>query len=146
MLSNAEGLGARHGDSATARRRPAPKTTPRRNCPPAPRSTPKVRSKTGGVSEILVSTSLVTMRKFCEGKEGPFQTAIELNSQRDRACADARVAMRRLHAAKLPLAYVLLAKTEQVRGPSRWAPLGDGDRLAEDCELVHRDATAGRRS
>ena len=52
--------------------------------------------------------------------------------------------MRRLHAAKLPLAYVLLAKTEAgARAVALGAHSGDKDRLAEDCELVHRDAHHG---
>ena len=107
----------------------------------------KVLSKAKApVSEILVSTSLVAVRKFCEGKERAIvRAAIELNSHaRSGLSADARVAMRRLHAAKLPLAYVLLAKTEAgARAVALGAHSGDKDRLAEDCELVHRDAHRG---
>jgi len=107
----------------------------------------KVLSKAQApVSEILVSTSLVAVRKFCEGKERAIvRAAIELNSHaRSGLSADARVAMRRLHAAKLPLAYVLLAKTEGgARAVALGAQTGDKDRLAEDCELVHRDAHHG---
>ena len=147
--ANAQELDARDGDSATARRRPAPCHAASQLPAGAAIRALKVLSKAKApVSEILVSTSLVAVRKICEGKERAIvRAAIELNSHaRSGLSADARVAMRRAAArsrCRLP--------TSSWRRPRRGARAvalgahsGDKDRLAEDSELVHRDAHRGK--
>ena len=81
------------------------------------------------VSEILVSMSLVAVRKFVEGSPRDIvRAAIELNSHaRSGLSADACVAMRRLHAAKVSLSYVLLAKTENGARAVALSARGPGD-------------------